>query len=406
MLLGGLMIYWMGVNMSQNRLKENQASNDSPIYSMVDHRPKFPPLAAGLLCALTVWMLSMSGALADNQKQARQLFVEGNDLFDKKNYEMALEKFREARRLFQSYKIDLNIAITLDALGRQTEAAEYFEFFLASAEKVAPQDFVKSARVRLHELRRQLGSIQIACLVNEAAVTVDGKMIGKTPLQQRIYLQPGAHQIAVSKEGFAPISLPLKITAGENKEVLVPLQKKATSINPMDSDTDLGAGASAGSQESTSGEKGTASGSTATASSSGETTEALVKESLPPADDAQRRKKTIWGYSAVGGGAACVITAVILYGIGTSQGSTAHDEYDKARQPEDIERHWNEVESARQKLIAGHVLASVGLAATGFGLYQLLTRPAATLAPPQATAAGITLGLSADGRGFIFKGHF
>jgi Flp pilus assembly protein TadD len=60
--------------------------------------------------------LSSPGAAAAQaaREQARTLFLEGNKLHDAGDFAGALEKFREARRLFPSYKIDLNIANTLD----------------------------------------------------------------------------------------------------------------------------------------------------------------------------------------------------------------------------------------------------------------------------------------------------
>ena len=88
-----------------------------------------------------------------------------------------------------------------------------------------------------------------------------------------------------------------------------------------------------------------------------------------------RRTKTIWGATALGIGAACTITAAVLYGVGGSQGTAAYDEYQSATNTTDVGHYHDEVEAARTKLIAGHVLLGVAVAAFGVGIYQMLTRP-------------------------------
>ena len=134
-------------------------------------------------------------ALADNKKQARALFRQANKLFAAKKLEEALAKFRAARELFKSYKIDLNIASTLSELGRLPEAAHNYENFLRKGWESAPPSMVKGAREKLDELKTRLGILVLECTPGGATVTLDGKELGQTPIQERIYVTPGDHQL-------------------------------------------------------------------------------------------------------------------------------------------------------------------------------------------------------------------
>jgi hypothetical protein len=103
----------------------------------------------------------------------------------------------------------------------------------------------------------------------------------------------------------------------------------------------------------------------------------VTRPDLPSTDDGGRRRKTILGYSALGLAGALVVTAGVLYGVGLSSRSSAHDDYLKATTQTDMDARWSDVESAQTKITAGHVLIGLGAVALGFSLYELLSRPRA-----------------------------
>jgi hypothetical protein len=107
----------------------------------------------------------------------------------------------------------------------------------------------------------------------------------------------------------------------------------------------------------------------------------------------KRRTLGIWGYTTLGVGAATLAAAGIVYAVAVVQGDRAHDKYVAA--PADdtdaILRHRADVEAAENKLIVGHVLAGVGVAAVGVAVYLLWTRPRATAERPKATGPSVQL---------------
>jgi len=164
--------------------------------------------------------------LADSPRQrAAGLFRQGNEQYARGDVKGALEKFLQARGLFPSYKLDLNIATCLYDMGRHAEAARELERFLDKAEK-APPATVKAAHLRLRKLRKTLSSVKLTCSVDGATIIVDGKEVGRTPLNRRIYLRPGLHELKLQANRYTPFSRDLELRIDEHREMVVALQKQ------------------------------------------------------------------------------------------------------------------------------------------------------------------------------------
>jgi len=284
--------------------------------------------------------------------RASKLFVQGNKLYKRGLYLDALKKFRQAQKLFPSHKIDLNIGSTLDALGRRTEAAAYFQRFLSQGSS-APERIKRLARERLRELKGKLASVRLTCLEEGAVVRVDSKSVGRTPLDLPIHLEPGEHTLELIKQGFTPFSRTLKAKAGEKYSVDAMLTRPASTPEPVPATAPVNAEAGKGSAPT-------------------------VDKTDGPEDrgNAERhRLKSITGYAALGLGAALTATAAMLYGVGATRGASAHEAYNETEDHAEIREHRQDVEAAKHMLIAGHVLMGVSVVAYGLSIFQLVTRP-------------------------------
>ena len=277
------------------------------------------------------------------REQAGVLFKQGNKTFMEGGYSKALVIFQKAYRLYPSFKLDYNIAATMEELGRLREAAGHYQRFLVLGRDKSPTELVNKALGRLRLLRTKLASLRITCDVKGASVWVDRKHAGKTPLRLRVFLEPGRHSVQAATQGKPPFESEVALKAGEHRDLSIKLdqaQKEAKAVVPK---------------------------------------EIAADANLQPRPDDDisraRRSKTLWGYIAMGVGGASTLTAAILYGVGGSQGEEAYDNYQKAVGDAEITRYHGEVEDARKKLIAGHVLMGVAAAAFGVSIYQFLTRP-------------------------------
>ncbi len=298
-----------------------------------------------LLCPLTALAGPAPGPV--DKKKARVLFSKAGRLFRQKSYSGALKHYQEASKLFPSYKIDLNIAVTLESMGRNTEAATAYHDFLARYKK-SPHSARREAWLRLNGLKRWLARLRITCAVPGAQVTVDDKPVGLTPLPTSLYLQSGMHTIKVERERYHPISMPVRLRRGAFQKLTVQLmliQKPKPAPAPLPAP--------------------------ALANDTTPLCPPIPEEEIIKA----RRHMTIGGSIALGAGLALVVGAAVLYGVGSTKGAGAHEQYMAANNPAEMAHHYADVEEARTMLIAGHGLAGAGVVALGLSLYQFLARP-------------------------------
>jgi tetratricopeptide (TPR) repeat protein len=180
---------------------------------MFSMRRRVPAIVCLLLLATLV---SSSTVAADPQQQARTLFREGRNLFNWGKYKEALKKFHAARRLYWSFKIDLSIGYTLEAMGRSAEAAQYYEQFLLEDPERAGRDVEADVFKRLKGIRKKLATIMISTKVRGAVVEVDGEQRARTPQRHRLYLEPGRHRLTVRSEGRVLHEEQVELKAGQH----------------------------------------------------------------------------------------------------------------------------------------------------------------------------------------------
>jgi len=154
---------------------------------------------------------------------ARAKVQEGARVFERGQMADALARFDEAYALFPSALIQYNRAQALRGMGRNIEAADALEQFLAEA-PAAGRDKRAEAQQDLAELRRKLGSIRIACAVAGAMVVLDGREIGETPLAKPVRVDVGKRDLTVRKAGRQTFHASVDVTPQSEQKVEVALE--------------------------------------------------------------------------------------------------------------------------------------------------------------------------------------
>jgi tetratricopeptide (TPR) repeat protein len=234
------------------------------------------------LMALASASVAPLTAAAGPKQEAGKLFKQGNKLFTKGDYQAALEKFQEARKLYPSYRIDLNIASTLREMGRSIEAAEAYETFLGRGGTLAPPEIVRAARASLEALQAQLSRVKLSCNETGATAKLDDQPLGQTPIARWIYLKPGSYTFELCKEGFPCRRETVSLSAGDRKELQFELQA-------------LPAAAAV---------------SAAPAPEAEPTTPVVTEQASPPEKKAQW--KATAGWVTLGVGAASLVTGIVF----------------------------------------------------------------------------------------------
>jgi len=198
-------------------------------------------LLAGVLGLLAVASPAAATTEAERTEALRDL-QEGNRLFDAGDYLAALARFESAYAKVPSAKLFFNLGQVHRRLGRTVEALDFYERYLAETPG-APAKLRAEAQQRIGDLEKSVASIEIRADGPGREVTVDGKSQGVTPLQRRVRVLPGPHQIVVVRSG-APGAPPFvaqvvvqagqRITVDAAVSAAVAVASPATPIGTID----------------------------------------------------------------------------------------------------------------------------------------------------------------------------
>lgn len=159
------------------------------------------------------------------EAEARKHFEIGLKLYNEKLYEAALTEFEQSYALVPRPSALRNVAQSQRDLKRFAEAHAAFTQLL---EKHGPQlskAELEAVQRAIKELESVTGTISIAATEPDALVTIDGREIGKTPLQAPVRADVGPRVVRVAKPGFEPFEATVKVVATKSLSVDAVLEK-------------------------------------------------------------------------------------------------------------------------------------------------------------------------------------
>ncbi|XXY46933.1 PEGA domain-containing protein [Sorangium sp. So ce269] len=182
--------------------------------------------AAGAQQAATPAVAGETDALTD---KARQLYEEGRQAAAAGKWADAHASFLAAWAIKPHYQIASNLGVTCLKLGKHRDAAEYLTRYLreAPATKVKERE---SAEASLKEALAKIATVKVQVAPAGAEVRVDGAVVGKAPLADPVFLEPGQHDIGARLDGHAPETRLIVATAG-GKETAVLELKRTSAAN-------------------------------------------------------------------------------------------------------------------------------------------------------------------------------
>jgi hypothetical protein len=162
-------------------------------------------------------------ATPEDKALAQSMLNEGTRLFDQGEFAPALEKFTAAYSTYASPKLLYNIAQTYRALGRFAEAMNTFGRFLVQAPD-ALAEMTSEVHSSMTELQSRLGRIHIECAKPRAEISIDGKLVGLSPLMDLVWTEPGHHQVTAKHPDAIPVVQDVEVAVGSVRNVVLELQ--------------------------------------------------------------------------------------------------------------------------------------------------------------------------------------
>ncbi|MBK8252108.1 MAG: PEGA domain-containing protein [Polyangiaceae bacterium] len=167
-------------------------------------------------------------APADKQAdRADELFSQGNEAFDKGEFERAYTLYQQAWALKRTYDIAGNLGQVELKLGKYRDAAQHLDFTLRlfpPTGKSAPREAIRRA---FDEARREVGTLSIVVNVQGAEVKVDGASVGRSPFESKVFVEPGSRTIEASLQAHIPTRITIDIAKNEQRDVTLSLLPKA-----------------------------------------------------------------------------------------------------------------------------------------------------------------------------------
>ncbi|WP_437578184.1 PEGA domain-containing protein [Sorangium sp. So ce887] len=177
-----------------------------------------------------------AAASADAAARADASYRRGLRLYSDGKYVEAESELQSAWELSPTFDVAYNLGNTKYQLKKHREAAQYLSHALRhwplmkAAAKLKP-----TAEKRLAESRAQVGALVVTVGVVGAEVVVDGKAVGKAPLEGEVFVEAGEHRVEARLEGYAPASETVKVAKGGTAAAalaLVPVKSEAQEAAP------------------------------------------------------------------------------------------------------------------------------------------------------------------------------
>jgi hypothetical protein len=165
-----------------------------------------------------------TAAYAETQaeQEARTLFREGNKRLEAQDFPAALELFRQAYERSPNPKILLNLGTTLRSLGREAEAADTYDRYLADPQADPKRRHEVEKLVR--EIDKRVGRVRIAVNEPGARVLLDGRSVGESRALLVVRADPGRRAVVAEKTGFRTAAATVAVAAGGEHSVDLKLE--------------------------------------------------------------------------------------------------------------------------------------------------------------------------------------
>nr|AYC79505.1 hypothetical protein [uncultured bacterium] len=190
-------------------------------------------LAASLSFTSLASLAAPAYAQSDADKAtARMLGQEGQTALDAKDYKTAEDRFRRAESLYHAPTLALGLARALAANGKVVAAQEtYNRIIREGVAPGAPAVFVKAvedAKTEVSAVSPRIAGVTITVAGPDSPkVTLDDTQVPSAALGVRRPVDPGAHVVRVSADGWENAEQKFNVVEGGSATVPITLKKAA-----------------------------------------------------------------------------------------------------------------------------------------------------------------------------------
>jgi hypothetical protein len=165
------------------------------------------------------------GVSPEVREAARELFLEGNRLFNIPLFAQAVAKYTEALGKWKHPAFYFNLALAQLNLGQDVEAHESLEQAVKYGAEPLGADELREAKKQLLEIEQRLGRLRISCPTPAAEVTLDGVTLFTGPGTREVWVKSQAHEITAKRPAYFTKVKRVTASPGALQEIDLPLRK-------------------------------------------------------------------------------------------------------------------------------------------------------------------------------------
>jgi len=282
---------------------------------------------------------------AEVLKEAGERYARGLSLYGDGEFLLALVEFERAYQLSNNYKVLYNIGQVRIQLGRYAKAKEALEDYLKAGGSNLSAERTQAVNKDLATLAERTASLNIVTHEDGADISLDGKVIGTSPLTAPLIVDAGEHNLVLHKSGFYDSAQSVTLAGHDQVELTVELKPIPVA------------------------------------------TQAKINDGRPPPAPAKHSNTAMWAtWGATG---ALAVTAGVFGAYGISKAN----ELESLRGQNGVTR--SELDSAQSRaktmLVIADVTAGLAVVTGGVALYLTLSRPS------EKPSTGVALGIAPNG---------
>lgn len=193
------------------------------------------PLGVVLLCvglALSVPLGARAeSATIDDVATSHEHFNRGVEYVHDGDLKGALIEFKRAYAVSPNYRVLYNLGQVANALGRYTEAQDYFQRYLNDGQDEVPSDRKRDVEAHLNKLAGRIATLVLSTNVAGAEIFVDDVSVGTSPLQGPVKVSSGTRTISAITTGRPRVSQVVDVAGGDTVALQLNFPK-ATDVSP------------------------------------------------------------------------------------------------------------------------------------------------------------------------------
>jgi tetratricopeptide (TPR) repeat protein len=175
-------------------------------------------------------------------KLADAYFLRGKALIKEGNIKEAYKQYKAAWDLKKSYDIAANLGNVEYQLGMPRDAAEHLSFSVRNAAVSVTSDRLDAIKKLLDQARALVGGAVVKVSLDGADILIDGELVGRSPVADEIFVDPGPRTIEARLPGYEPAKQTVEFARAKSQTITLTLKpavipKSEGTVSPPSSAT-------------------------------------------------------------------------------------------------------------------------------------------------------------------------